>query len=132
LKRIHAERCLWVVFAGGLLDEVIVNEEFPRAYVLMMQTVKDLKLMSIMATRHSWVDKLTTHMPFQAAIKVETPRMRRMIGKTRHPRPRLLIVKRMSVTMPAKMRKIPRPRANKTRGLLPLQMAWRTKLGCAC
>lgn len=75
---------------------------------------------------------LTTHMPFQAAMRVETPRTSRMRGSTRHPRPTLLRVMRTSVTIPAMMRKIPSPRAKSTRGRFPLQIACRTKLGWAC
>jgi hypothetical protein len=54
------------------------------------------------------------------------------MGKTRQERAAELSVRRMSVTIPATIRNMPSPRAKMTRGLLPLQIAWRTKLGCAC
>jgi hypothetical protein len=75
---------------------------------------------------------LTTHIPFHAATRVEKPRRNKITGKTLQARPALLNVRRMSVTIPAMMRNMPSPRAKMTRGLLPLQIAWRTKLGWAC
>jgi hypothetical protein len=70
-------------------------------------------------------------MPFQAAIRVDMPRISRISGSTRHARPAQLSVMMTSATMAPTMRKMPRPRANSTRGRLPLQMAQRMKLGCA-
>jgi hypothetical protein len=73
----------------------------------------------------------TTHMPFHAAMRVEIPMMRRMIGSTRHPRPAELNVMRRSARIPRRINEIPRPRAKMTRGRLPLQMVQRMKLGWA-
>ena len=70
-------------------------------------------------------------MPFHAAIKVEKPRMSRMSGRTLHARPAQLSVMMISATMAPRMRKMPKPLANRTRGRLPLQMAQRMKFGWA-
>jgi hypothetical protein len=71
----------------------------------------------------------TTHMPFQAAISVETPIKKAMMDMTRHARLALLRVRRMAISRPATIPPIPRPRAKTTRGRLPLQMVQRMKLG---
>ena len=74
---------------------------------------------------------LTTHMPFHAAISVATPIMKPMAESTRQPRPALLRHMRMAQMIPPIMPATPRPRAKMTRGLLPLQMVQRMKLGWA-
>ena len=70
-------------------------------------------------------------MPFQAAMRVEMPSIKPIIGSTRHARPAEESVMRMSARMPRRINEIPRPRAKITRGRLPLQMVQRMKLGWA-
>lgn len=71
----------------------------------------------------------TTHIPFQAAMRVETPIKNNNDDRTRQARPALLRVRMMAVTRPAMMVPTPSPRAKTTRGRLPLQMVHRMKLG---
>lgn len=68
-------------------------------------------------------------MPFQAAMSVEMPMNQPRKGRTRQPRPACDRVMRRSARKPAKIPKMPRPRAKMTRGRLPLQIVQRMKLG---
>lgn len=70
-------------------------------------------------------------MPFHAAIKVAMPMMKPMADNARQARSERLTVSKVADVKPARMPVTPRPRANTTRGRLPLQMDQRTKLGWA-
>ena len=70
-------------------------------------------------------------MPFHAANSVEMPIKNGTAAMTRHGRAAELTVSSTAVTTPPMMPAVPRPRANSTRGRLPLQMVQRMKLGCA-
>lgn len=74
--------------------------------------------------------KLTIHIPFQAQMSVATPIRKPMADKTLQPRPAWLSVIRIAATMPPMIPPTPRPLANMTRGLLPLQIVHRMKFGC--
>ena len=74
--------------------------------------------------------KLTIHIPFHAQMSVATPIRNPMADKTLQPRPAWLSVIRIAATMPPMIPPTPRPRANMTRGLLPLQIVHRMKFGC--
>lgn len=70
-------------------------------------------------------------MPFQAASRVEIPIQKATADNALQPLPPLLNVMSTAVMAPATIRDTPRPRANITRGRLPLQMVQRMKLGWA-
>ena len=98
----------------------------------MMQAVKNLvKLAMLAKVLFRVVEKRTTHMPFQAAMSVATPNMKPMAESALQPRPALLRVMSIAEMIPPRIPATPRPRAKMTRGLLPLQMVHRMKLGWA-
>ncbi len=97
----------------------------------MVHAVKDLQPFSGRLSMEAFPGLLTTHIPFQAQIKVATPIMKPIADKTLQPRPALLRVMRTAATIPPTIPPTPRPRAKMTRGRLPLQMVHRMKLGWA-
>lgn len=86
------------------------------------------KVMITVGTREP--PKLTIHIPFHAQMSVATPIRNPMADKALQPRPAWLSVIRIAATMPLMIPPTPRPRANTTRGLLPLQIVHRIKFGC--
>jgi hypothetical protein len=87
----------------------------------MMHSMQDL----------GWVQKefcrerimiLTTHMPFQAAIKVAIPIKKPMAERALQPRLAELSVRITAHRKPPTIPPIPRPRAKMTRGRFPLQI----------
>ena len=121
---------------------IVVGKQFPRPEMTVMHAVKNLTkkkhsgsadTFSLFANHHrrDGITSLTTHIPFHAAISVDTPIKSPTADKTRHPRPALLKTSRMPVMIPATIPPIPNPRAKITRGRLPLQMLQRMKFGWA-
>ena len=66
-------------------------------------------------------------MPFHAAMSVATPTMNPIAERILQDRPALLSVTSTAAMIPPTMPPTPRPRANMTRGRLPLQMVQRMK-----
>ena len=109
---------------------IIFSKKLPWAEMAMVHAVKNLfKLAMPARVCFRLMKKRTTHMPFQAAISVATPNMKPIAESALQPRPALLRVMRIALMMPPRMPATPRPRAKMTRGLLPLQMVHRMKLG---
>lgn len=78
-----------------------------------------------------WRPCNTMHIPRHAAYNVDIPRTQNTAEKARHPRDVLLRVVRIAYKKPKTIKLIPRALANIWRGLLPLQMLQRMKLGWA-
>ena len=94
----------------------------------MVHAVQNL-VVSAQVQGENDVQLLTTHMPFQAAIRVAMPIMKPIADRTLQPRPASLRVMIIAAMIPPTMPPMPRPRANIIRGRFPLQMVQRMKLG---
>ena len=70
--------------------------------------------------------------PLYAQTIVESPMNHTGAAKILHQRLAFESVRNRAMTKPKRMCDTPMVRTKKTRGLLPLQMDHRTKLGCDC